>query len=263
MIPKKKNPTVKYLRPIALTEISYKIYMTLIKDEIEEHLSSNNEMKEVQTGFTKGGRTEDNLFTLQYCIEKSFKMKLELFVTSVDFKKAFDSIIRKEIIRSIKEYKVHPEVIESVASIYQGDETNVKVNQEIEKLIEVSSGIKQGCTGSTVLFKIITYMIIKEVEKRKKGFRDDKFNIDILFFADDGLILSQSREEAEQDIREIIRISASYGLEINRDKSNILAINTRQEIEQIEGIKVVEDIKYLGMKVNAGRFIQTYLENTN
>ena len=70
MIPKKSKPTVKDLRPIALTEISYKVFMTLLKDEIEEHLMKNDEMKEIQAGFTKGGKTEDNIFILQYCIEK-------------------------------------------------------------------------------------------------------------------------------------------------------------------------------------------------
>lgn len=253
MIPKKSRPTVKDLRPIALTEVSYKLFMSLIKDEIEEHLWNNNEMKEVQAGFTKGGKTEDNIFILQYCIERSFKMKKPLIITSIDFSKAFDSIKREKIITALKKYKVHPEVIETIANIYQGDSTTVKINEDIEKEIPVSSGIKQGCTGSTVLFKLITYMIIQEIEKERQGFRDDKFNIGLLFFADDGLILSQSLEEAKEDIKQVVRLSAKYGLDINKDKSNIIAVNLRELPDSIGDIKVVETIKYLGLKINAGR----------
>lgn len=255
MIPKKARPTIKDLRPIALTEISYKTYMSLIKDEIEEHLNRNEEMKEVQAGFTKGGKTEDNIFILQYCVEKSFKMKKPLIIASIDFSKAFDSIKREKIVEALKKYKIHPDVIESIANIYQGDKTVVKVNQDVEKEIPVTSGIRQGCTGSTVLFKLITYMILQEIEKGRSGYRDEKFNIGLLFFADDGLILSQSVEEARENIRQVITISAKYGLDINKEKSNIIATNMKDQIDDIEGIKVVDDIKYLGIKINAGRLM--------
>ena len=36
-------------------------------------------------------------------------------------------------------------------------------NEEIE--IEVTSGIRQGCTASTALFKLITYKVIEEMRK--------------------------------------------------------------------------------------------------
>ena len=53
---KKKKKTAKELRPIALTNMSYKLFMSLVKNEIEEHLEENRELKETQAEFTKGGR---------------------------------------------------------------------------------------------------------------------------------------------------------------------------------------------------------------
>ena len=38
---------------------------------IETHIKDNDLGKELQSGFTDGGRTENNMFTLKYCIEKS------------------------------------------------------------------------------------------------------------------------------------------------------------------------------------------------
>ena len=48
MIPKKSKPQPKDLRPIAITNISYKLYMSNIGEEIEEHIEKNN--------LTKGNR---------------------------------------------------------------------------------------------------------------------------------------------------------------------------------------------------------------
>ena len=53
-------------------------------------------------------------------------------------------------------------------TLYWEDSTRIGLeeNREIEK--EVISGIRQGCTSSSVLFEMITYKIIEEREKQKK-----------------------------------------------------------------------------------------------
>ena len=62
--------------------------MSLMKDEIEEHMKENMIIKESQAGFIEGGRIEDNIFILQFCVEESFKNKKELIVASIDLKKS-------------------------------------------------------------------------------------------------------------------------------------------------------------------------------
>ena len=85
---KVRKPTVKELRPIALTNISYKLFMSLVKNEIEERIKENRELEETQEGFTTGGRIEDNIFILQYLVEESYKKKKSSIVISIDFKKS-------------------------------------------------------------------------------------------------------------------------------------------------------------------------------
>ena len=77
MIPKIKKPQMKDLRPIALINIPYKICAGILKEKIETH---------------------DNLFILNYCIEKTYKRKKELYVISINFRKAYDSIEREKLI---------------------------------------------------------------------------------------------------------------------------------------------------------------------
>ena len=96
MIPKKNKPQAKDLRPIAITNISYKLYMKQIGEEIEEHLEKNKIIKGNQIGFTDGGRTEYNHFVLQYIVEKAIKKDEKLIVIALYFKKAFDSINKEK-----------------------------------------------------------------------------------------------------------------------------------------------------------------------
>ena len=96
--------------------------------------------------------------------------------------------------------------------VYKGDKTLINYGEIQNVEIEITSGIRQGCTGSTTLFKLITYKILEHMEK-ERGFVDENFKLAALYFADDGLILSSSVEDAQRNIEVITRVSRKYGLE--------------------------------------------------
>ena len=73
LVPKIIKPTVKQLRPIALMNSSYKVFMGIIKTKIENHIKEIGKVNEMQSSFTKKRRVTDNLFILTYCIEEGFK----------------------------------------------------------------------------------------------------------------------------------------------------------------------------------------------
>ena len=65
------------------------------------------------------------------------------------------------------------------------DSTKIQLEKNKEIEIEVTSGIRQGCTSSTVLFKLITYKIIEEMRKTE-GIKILGPKITCLFYADEG-----------------------------------------------------------------------------
>ena len=79
-MPKANTPTAKQLRPIALTDVSYKLFMTIIANKIDAHHLKNHEKIDTQAGFTTESMIEDNLCTLQYCIKRRFTFKMSLIV---------------------------------------------------------------------------------------------------------------------------------------------------------------------------------------
>ena len=64
----------------------------------------------MQAGFTKNMRISDNLL---------------LYLISIDFQKAFDSIKRVTLIYALKKYRIHPLIIDFIANIYSGDKTQL------------------------------------------------------------------------------------------------------------------------------------------
>ena len=138
MIPKTRYLKAKDLRPIPLTNVGYKLMIATIKNSLEDHITKNRLGKETQAGFTERSRIENNIFVLKYCIEKYFKMKKLLIVTSIDFAKAYGSIKREKLIEVLMENKVNPKCIDLIAKVYTDDKTKM----ELGKMeINVTSGI--------------------------------------------------------------------------------------------------------------------------
>lgn len=121
LIPKKAKPNSSELRPISLSDMSYKLFMGLAKEKLLNHMRSQNAILELQAGFTAGKRIEDNLLILRYCMSESRRLKKPLFITAIDFMKAFDSIDRQHIIKVLTKYRCDPLLIEVIMKIYSSD----------------------------------------------------------------------------------------------------------------------------------------------
>ena len=71
----------------------------------------------------------------------------------------------KNIIEVLIKYKIHPYIIDIIAKIYSGDETIVRMGEREER-IKLTLEVRQGCTVSSELFQMVTYVIIKELQEK-------------------------------------------------------------------------------------------------
>merc|ERR1711874_712560 len=106
-----------------------------------------------------------------------------LYFTFIDFKKTYDSVHREKLIEVLIRYKVHPKVID-IVQMYEKDETTIHLGK-MKQTIEVTCGIRQGCSISTFLFKMVTYCIIEELLEKGEKYKIREYRGNSLWLADD------------------------------------------------------------------------------
>ena len=94
---------------------------------------------------------------------------------------------------------------------------------------------------------------LEEAIKGSKLLEDIRSRGDLLAFADDMLVCSNSKAEIEQAIRAIEAWRGPFNLKINKSKSEVL---TDQPDQEIGGAKCVKAVKYLGLRVELDRLAQ-------
>ena len=113
---------------------------------------------------------------LQYCIKGSFKFKKN---TNSYIFRLLKSILfdkTKKNNRGINPLKKSPYEIEAVTNIYENGYTEVQFG-EIRIEIEITSGISQGFTGSTIILKTVPYMIMAELDRRGTWYNNEQITI--------------------------------------------------------------------------------------
>ena len=62
------------------------------------------------------------------------------------------------MVQILKELRIDSKIIDFIVRIYRKESTKIQLEKNKEIEIEVTSGIRQGCTPSTVLFKLIDHI---------------------------------------------------------------------------------------------------------
>ena len=138
-------------------------------------------------------------------------------------------------------------VINIIADTYSYDKTSIFLNNDKITDIEITSGIRQGCNISALLFVIVTYKIIESIHNFGFGYKDEDFQISSLFYMDDGIIFAENQKDMSIIINRLYRVCLKFGLQLNRNKCKIMIINNKENIQQIEDFEVTQNIKYLGI----------------
>ena len=200
-------------RPIAILRIVYKIFARLLHSRIKDTL--NSRQSDEQFGFRADRSTNDGLIIAESVVGKCLEYNIDLWVVSVDLRKAFDRIEHKALFSSLRNHGLGEDYCGLLKEIYNGqigvlsDEISFKINR----------GVRQGDILSPILFNCALDNAICEWKQQlgNEGFALDELSdrLTNIRFADDLLIFEKSMEEAVFMTETLVDALGRYGLELN------------------------------------------------
>jgi retron-type reverse transcriptase len=241
-------------RPISLLSSFYKIYMILIRQRVqllvEKHLSAT------QYGFRPAKSTSHAIYVIRRIQEYAESTGNELFMTLLDWEKAFDKVDQKCLCEALARFNIHEGVIRALKDGY--DKAPLFVQDEFGKSEKKKqlSGIRQGCPLSPYLFIMVMTCVEHDIQQLLTppitNFRLPGTNFDMVYYADDTIIVSTRLEACKKLVEYTGRISANYGLKLNKGKCVNLNMNTgkQQTFSNQKEIAQASEATYLGNVLN-------------
>ena len=105
-IPKIIDPGLEDLRPLMLVEVTRKIWVGLIMAKIADFWKETGLIDEAQHAYIRGKGTHTAIPQLTNCLEGAKEYKTDIYISSWDMKRAFDSLGKKFIIRCLRRLHV-------------------------------------------------------------------------------------------------------------------------------------------------------------
>ena len=238
-------------RGIFLTVIASKLFDRMLKARMASALRN---ISPFQTGSQSGKGAPDNLFLLRGAIDYSKYMNKCLYITTYDFRQAFDSLWLQDSILVMKKLGVEDYILKLIYETNKKAEVRVKTPYGPTMPVEVIDTVKQGgilgsplCSATTAEYcEINKGITIGTLTLASLAFVDDIIDLNGHF--GDVLIAHQNAMEFAKKKKLTFAPEKCYIMLIKqKNKTNpvpVLFIDGKEVVE-------VEVMKYLGDVFNA------------
>ncbi len=245
-------------RGISLLSVVSKIFTKILCTRLTEWAELNNMLYEAQAGFRKGRSTVDQIFSLQSLVQKyTSRRRGRFYVLFVDFAKAFDSIPHKHLWFKLLNTGVHGKFITALRAMYANLTTSVLTPDGVARAFASSTGTRQGCLLSPLLFVLYLNGLIELFDTMgcQGVYVSEEFtNVTGLFYADDLAEGSDTVGRLQKLIDTSDKYSSLWGLKVNVGKTKIIVFRNGGILRGNEKwflrglrLEVVSFYKYLGM----------------
>jgi sorting nexin-29 len=139
-------------RGITLLNSGYKIFSNLLHEHLQPYMESI--VGKYQCGFRKGKSTTDQIRSMRQILEKTSEYRISTFHLFIDFKAAYDTIRRDQLLDNLTEFKIPPKLIRLVKLTLKHMRCRVKIHNNLSEQFDTSIGLRQGDALSCILFNL-------------------------------------------------------------------------------------------------------------
>ena len=153
-------------------------------------------LPDVQTGFTKGRGTRDQIANICWIMEKAREFQKNIYFCFTDYAKVFDCVDHNTLWKILKEMGIPDHLTCLLRNLYAGQEATVRTGHGTTDWFQIGKGVLQGCILSPCLFNLYAEYIMRNagLEEAQSGIKIAGRNINNLRYADD-TIMAESKEE--------------------------------------------------------------------
>ena len=207
--------------------------LKVLQARLQQYLSW--ELADVQAEFRKGRGTRDQIANIHCILEKAREFQKNIYCF-LDYAKAFDCVDHNKLWKTLKEMETPDHLTCLLRNLYAGQEAAVRTLYGKTDLFETEEGVRQGCMLSPCLFNFYAELIMKTYELQA-GIDTARRNTNNLRYADDNILMAESKEELKSLLR-VKEENEKSGLKFNiKKKTKIMAFGPITSW-QIEGEKV-------------------------
>lgn len=252
LIPKRDQPAAAGdYRPITIGSWWKRLFHRALLHAIEPSIMLNNS----QRGFAKtdGSMTNSHLLNASLQISRSEGRPLHLCL--LDISKAFDSTSHESIIRAMRNHGVPGKICSYIEAVYRAQSTTI-----YDYDCKINRGVLQGDPLSPLLFNMVIDEALDALKAPGLSF-NPKTRQPALAFADDIVLMSNSKDALQLNISTLAEKIKQCGLTINPAKTKTLSIvkEPRQsgmvvidgkfqiDGEHLPSVGVQEVFEYLGI----------------
>ena len=120
----------------------------------------NCELPDVQAGFRKGRKTNDQIANIHWIIEKAREFQKNIYFCFIDSAKAFDYEDHNKLESSERDGNTRPPT-SLLRNLYAGQEATVRTGHGTTGWFQIGKGVHQGCILSPCLFNLYAEYIMR------------------------------------------------------------------------------------------------------